>query len=129
MSKKLLIFASAMIVSTSVYASDFTGLLSLIYFSIIIVPAIVIHLIASLYFYRKGRYSSKSFAVKHFEVAMLVCFLGLVVMGVDYYLSYGGGDSHLDDLVFGLTLYSGLILIFALPYFMYYFQKLSDNRL
>lgn len=128
MSKKILIFAFAMMASSPVYASDFTGLLSLIYFSIIVVPAIVTHLIASLYFYRKGRYSSKSFAVKHFEVAMLVCFLGLVVMGVDYYLSYGGGDSHIDNFVFGLTLYSILILIFALPSFIYYIQKLKNNR-
>lgn len=127
MSKKILIFAFAMMASSPVYASDFTGLLSLIYFSIIVVPAIVTHLIASLYFYRKGRYSSKSFAVKHLEVAMLVCFLGLVVMGVDYYLSYGGGDSHIYDFVFGLTLYSILILIFALPSFIYYIQKLKNN--
>lgn len=129
MSKKLLIFTSVMMISTSVYASDFTGLLSLIYFSIITVPFLVAHLIASLYFYHKGRYSSKNFAVKHFEVAMLIPFLGLVVMGVDYYLSYGSGDSHIDDLVFGLTLYSVLILIFALPYFNYYIQKLKNNRL
>ena len=128
MSKKLFIFASAMMVSSSVYASDPTGLISLIYFSVIIVPALVAHLIASLYFYRKGRYASKSFAVKHFEVAMLIPFLGLVVMGLDYYLSYGGGDSHTDDLVFGLTLYSVLIIIFALPYFIYYFQKLVNDR-
>ena len=129
MSKKLLIFTSVMMISTSVYASDFTGLLSLIYFSIITVPFLVAHLIASLYFYRKGRYSSKNFAVKHFEVAMLIPFLGLVVMGADYYLSYGSGDSHIDDLAFGLTLYSVLMLIFALPYFNYYIQKLKNNRL
>ena len=128
MSKKLLMFAVAMLVSSSVYASDPTGLISLIYFALIIVPAIVIHLIASLHFYRKGRYQSKNFAVKHFEVAMLLPFLGLVVMGVDYYLVYGGGDSHNDDLVYGLIIYSVLILIFALPYFIYHIQKLITYR-
>ena len=123
MSEKLAMFAFTMMVSTSVYASDPTGLLSLMYFSIVIVPAVVIHLIACKYYYRKGRYQSKSFAVKHFEVAMLTLFLGLIVMAIDYYLAYGSGDSHNDDLIYGLTLYSALMLIFALPCFIYYFQK------
>ena len=125
MSKKLLMFVFAMTLSTSVYASDFTGLLSLMYFSIIIVPAMVIHLIASLHYYHKGRYQSKNFAVKHFEVAMLVIFLGLVVMAIDYYLSYSGGELQSDKLIYGLTIYSVLILIFALPFFVYHFQKLT----
>ena len=125
MSKKLLMFVFAMTLSTSVYASDFTGLLSLMYFSIIIVPAMVIHLIASLHYYYKGRYQSKNFAVKHFEVAMLVIFLGLVVVAIDYYLSYSGGELQSDKLIYGLTIYSVLILIFALPFFVYHFQKLT----
>jgi phosphatidylglycerophosphate synthase len=128
MSKKPILFTLGMLVSTSVYASDFTGLISLVYFSVIIIPALVIHLIACLRYYRKGRYQSKSFAVKHFEVAMLLPFLGLFLMGIDYYLGYGGGDYHHDDLVFGLTLYTVLILVFSLPYFIYRIQKRKNYR-
>ena len=92
------------------------SILVLIFF----IPLILlIHLIATIYFQKKGRYRSKNFTIKYLIVAMLAPIAGSALITFEYLANMSKAGIHIGTFLSILFVYGFLSLIFAIPYVLY----------
>ena len=100
-------------------ASDMTAMFTFYYGLFIVVPTIVIHIIATIFFAKKGYYQSKKFTTQYLIVAMLIPLIGFGLSMYEYALDTSTTGIHIGTLVSILFVYGLLSLIFAVPYILY----------
>ncbi len=83
------------------------------------VPTIVIHIIATIFFAKKGYYQSKRFTTQYLIVAMLIPMIGVGLILYEYALDTSATGNHIGTLVSIFFVYGLLSLIFAVPYILY----------
>lgn len=87
---------------------------------IFLMPVVLlVHLIAMLYFYKKARYRSKSFMLKHLLIAMLFPIAGMALITIEYLMNLSKSGIHVGTFLSVLFVYGFLAVIFAIPYILY----------
>ena len=79
----------------------------------------IIHLIATIYFFNKGYYSSKSFTIKHLAVALMFPIACMVLITFEYWDNMDHVGIHVGTLLAVLFVYVFLAILFAVPYLLY----------
>ena len=79
----------------------------------------LIHLIATVYFYKKQYYQSKSFMLKHVLIAILFPLAGMALMTFEYVMNLSKGGIHVGTFLSVLFVYGFLALLFAIPYVLH----------
>ena len=79
----------------------------------------LLHLIATVYFYKKGYYRSQSFTLKHLAVALFFPIAGMALITFEYLINLNLGAIDIDSFLIILSLYGLLAIIFAIPYILY----------
>lgn len=79
----------------------------------------LIHLIAILYFQKKGYYRSKAFTIKHLAVALFFPIAGMALITFEYIMNLPLGGIDVEAYLSILTPYALLTLFFAAPYFLH----------
>ena len=79
----------------------------------------IIHLIATIYFFNKGHYSSKSFTIKHLAVALVFPIAGMGLITFEYWDNMEHAGIHVGTLLSVLFVYGFLAILFAVPYLLY----------
>ncbi len=79
----------------------------------------LIHLIAILYFQKKGYYRSKAFTIKHLAVALFFPIAGMALITFEYIINLQLGSIHVGTFLSVLFVYGFLALIFAVPYILH----------
>lgn len=80
--------AILLIASTNVFASDYTGFMSIIYLMLVVGISMAIHLSLFIYFYFLGKYESIQFAKNHAIIATLLPLSGIFIAIIDYRTQY-----------------------------------------
>lgn len=119
MPNRMLVLLSILLMPLSANASDMTAMFTFYYGLFIVVPAIVIHIIATIFFAKKGYYQSKRFTTRYLIVAMLIPIIGVGLSMYEYALDTSATGIHIGTLVSILFVYGLLSLIFAVPYILY----------
>ena len=79
----------------------------------------LIHLIATVYFYKKGYYRSQSFTLKHLAVALFFPIAGMALITFEYVMNLSKGGIDVASFLLILSLYGLLAVIFAIPYLLH----------
>ncbi|ALF60027.1 hypothetical protein AOC03_08225 [Psychrobacter urativorans] len=79
----------------------------------------LIHLIATVYFYKKGYYRSQSFTIKHLVVALFFPIAGMALITFEYVMNLSKGGIDVASFLLILSLYGLLVVIFAIPYLLH----------
>ncbi|WP_201556740.1 hypothetical protein [Psychrobacter sp. 72-O-c] len=122
MPRKIIALVLCLLIPLSANAIDMNvsnGLMTVSYIFYIIVPVLLIHLIATIYFHNKGYYRSKSFTTKHLIVALLVPIAGIALISFEYLTNMGRTGIHIGTFLSVLFVYVFMTLFFALPYFLH----------
>ncbi len=93
--------------------------LTISYVFYILVPALLIHLIATVYFHKQGYYHSRSFTTKHLLIVMLVPIVGIALVTFEYLTNMSRTGIHVGTFLSIWFVYIFLSLFFALPYFLH----------
>ena len=123
MFNRIVLILLSILIPISANASDMTAMFTFYYGLFIVVPTIVIHIIATIFFAKKGYYQSKRFTTQYLIVAMLIPMIGVGLSLYEYALDTSATGIHIGTLVSILFVYGLLSLIFAVPYILY----LSDT--
>ncbi len=93
-----------------------------IMFLVFVIPIIlVIHVIATVYFQKKGYYRSKRFTIKHLLVAMLAPIIGMILITFEYLMNLSKNYIHIGTFLSILFVYGFVSLVFAIPYLLHLF--------
>lgn len=129
MQNKIIIFLSLLLLPLSANALDLSrsnGLLSVPYAFYILVPALLIHLMVTLYFQKKGYYRSKSFTTKHLAMVVLIPVVGIGLLSFEYLTNMGNAGMHVGSYLSILFVYVFMAILFALPYPLHLFAPATD---
>ena len=89
-------------------------------FLVLVIPALLfIHLIATVYFQKKGHYRSKSFTIKQLSVALPAPLIGMALMIFEYLVNLGKNGIHVGTFLSVLSVYIFVSLFFAFPYILH----------
>ena len=119
MFNRIVLILLIILIPISANASDMTGMFTFYHGLFIVVPAIVIHIIATIFFAKKGYYQSKKFTTQYLIVAMLIPLIGVGLSMYEYALDISTTGIHIGTLVSIVFVYGLLSLIFAVPYILY----------
>lgn len=109
------------LVSISANAADLSSsdtLLTVPYVFYVLVPALLIHLVATVYCQKQGYYRSNSFTIKHLIVAMLVPIIGIALITFEYLTNSTVASLHIGTYLSIVFVYVFMSLFFMLPYFL-----------
>ena len=79
----------------------------------------LIHLIATVYFYKKGYYRSQSFTLKHLAIALIFPIAGMALITFEYWDNRALASIHVGSFLSILFVYAFLALLFAIPYLLH----------
>ncbi|MBP2279283.1 tellurite resistance protein TehA-like permease [Psychrobacter sp. PL15] len=122
MSNRMIAFALFFLIPLSANAIDMNlsnGLMTVSYIFYIVVPVLLVHLIATVYFHNKGYYRNKSFTTKHLIIAMSVPIMGIALLIFEYLSNMNRAGMHIGTFLSILFVYGFLSLVFAIPYLLY----------
>ena len=103
----------------SANAANLTELFSFYYGLFVIPVALLIHIMATIVFQKRGYYCSKAFTRKYLIVALLVPIIGIALITVEYLLDMSTTGIHIGTFLSVLFVYGLVSLIFAIPYILY----------
>lgn len=108
------------------------AMLALMFLVSVIPIILLIHVIATVYFQKKGYYRSKSFTIKHIFIAMPAPIIGMVLITFEYVMNLSKNGIHVGTFLSLLFVYGFIALIFALPYLLHLFsvedQRVLNNK-
>jgi len=122
MPNRIIAFLLILLIPLSANASDMivlNGFLSIAYMLFFIPLALLIHLIVTVYFQKKGYYRGKSFTIKYLIIAMLVPITGIALLTFEYLSNMSRAGMHVGTFLSILFVYGFLSLIFAIPYLLH----------
>ena len=122
MSNYIIAFVLILLLPSSANASNMGALnswLTVAYTFYILVPALLIHLIATVYFHKQGYYRSDSFTAKHVVTIMLVPIVGITLIIFEYLTHMGQSGIHVGTFLSIIFVYVFLSLLFAIPYLLH----------
>lgn len=97
-------------------------------FLIFIIPVILlIHLIATVCFYKKGYYRSRSFTIKQLLIALIFPIAGMALITFEYLMNLSKNGIHVGTFLSVFFVYSFISLLFAIPYLIYLMTKQKDD--
>ncbi|TXD97100.1 hypothetical protein ES754_08815 [Psychrobacter frigidicola] len=79
----------------------------------------LIHLIATVCFYKKGYYRSQSFTIKHLAVALFFPIAGMALITFEYWDNMPLASIHVGSFLSILFVYAFLAILFAIPYLLH----------
>ncbi len=116
-------FALLLLLPRLANASDMAGMFTFYYASFVVVPAFLIHIIATIYFSKKGYFQSKAFTSKYLIVALLIPIIGIALLTFEYLADMSATGIHIGTLVSILFVYGLVSVIFAIPYILHLAMK------
>ena len=93
--------------------------LTVAYTFYILVPVLLIHLLATVYFHKQDYYRSDSFTAKHVVTVMLVPMVGIALIIFEYLTNMGQSGIHIGTFLSIIFVYLFLSLLFAIPYLLH----------
>lgn len=82
--KNNIVLTALLLVSSSAYASDYTGFFSAMYLLLVVSISTAINIGLIISFFMKGKYVDRSFAIKHASIAVIIPAIGIVLAIADH---------------------------------------------